>query len=525
MAPVRWSARKGILCVPANLRPLHSDDPAIVDINRNRFLMPHSEYGKTLVMLLFFLLIPLYLFAQVELEPAFPNLKFNHPVDLQCAGDGSGRIFVVEQQGRIYVFENDENVSSASLFLDITGRVNDSGNEEGLLGLAFHPRFSSKGYFYVDYTAANPRRTVIARYTKSPDNPGVADRNSEYILLEVPQPDSNHNGGQIAFGPDSMLYAAFGDGGSAGDPAGNGQNRRTLLGSIIRINVDAPDAGMRYGIPPDNPFYGNTEGYRAEIYAYGLRNPWRFSFDTQTGRMWAADVGQNSREEIDIIRKGGNYGWNIMEGTACYSPSSGCDTAGLTLPVWEYGRELGASVTGGYVYRGTQVPELTGTYIFADYVSGRIWSLQYDDVNPASVSEIMDTGLFISSFGTDENGELYICAFDGNIYRFKPTVTAVAGDGSMPAECALLQNYPNPFNADTRIRFRIGKTGITILEIYDINGRLIRNLESSYCESGEHARVWDGRNNAGHIVSSGIYLYRLRTAGGGMSVKKMVMIK
>ncbi len=316
----------------------------------------------------------------------------------------------------IYVFENLKNVTTANIFLDIRDRVL-FGGEQGLLGFAFHPNFTENGYFYVDYTADNPRRTVIARYSVVQNNLNEADKNSEEVLLEVEQPYSNHNGGQIAFGPDGYLYIALGDGGSAGDPLGNGQNRSTLLGSILRIDVDSTSAGMNYGVPSDNPFVDNTEGYREEIYAYGLRNPWRFSFDPVTGWLWAGDVGQNRREEIDIIEKSKNYGWNIMEGSLCYSPPENCDQTGLYLPIWDYSHDQGYSITGGFVYRGSELTELIGSYIYGDYGSGRIWALSYDGVNDPVNTELLNTNLNIASFGVDGENEIYICAFDGKIYK------------------------------------------------------------------------------------------------------------
>jgi glucose/arabinose dehydrogenase len=336
-------------------------------------------------------------------------------VDLQHAGDN--RIFVVEQAGVISVFQNSASVSSKNTFLDIRSNVNDSGNEEGLLGLAFHPDYSTNGYFYVNYTASSPRRTVISRFTVSSGNMNAADAASEQIILEFNQPYSNHNGGQVSFGPDGFLYIATGDGGSGGDPDENGQSRASLLGNILRIDVDHPSDGNEYGIPSDNPFANNTSGYRKEIYAYGLRNPWRFSFDVANGRLWTGDVGQNKYEEIDIIEKGGNYGWDVMEGKHCFEPSSGCNTSGLKQPIWEYGRSLGISVTGGFVYRGHTLSGLTGKYIYADFGSGRIWALEHANLSKPVNSEIYQADLNIASFGVDKNNELYICAFDGKIYK------------------------------------------------------------------------------------------------------------
>jgi glucose/arabinose dehydrogenase len=355
---------------------------------------------------------------QYEVKAAFPNLSFNSPVGIYNAGDGSNRLFVVEQQGMIKVFENIESVTIASVFLDIRDRVI-SGGELGLLGLAFHPNFSLNGYLYVDYTTSNPLRTVVSRFSVSPNNADKADANSEVVLLQVEQPYTNHNGGQIAFGPDSYLYIALGDGGGGGDPLGNAQNLSTLLGSILRIDVDSVSGGMNYGIPVDNPFAGNSRGYREEIFAYGLRNPWRFSFDSVTGWLWAADVGQNQREEVDIIQKGKNYGWNIMEGNLCFSPSSGCNKTGLELPIWEYNHTLGYAVTGGFVHRGSRLPELKGAYIYGDYGSGRIWALWYNGYGAPVNVELVDTSLNIPSFGLDETNDLYICSFDGKIYTLQ----------------------------------------------------------------------------------------------------------
>ena len=351
-----------------------------------------------------------------RLEVAFPGLSFSRPVDLQDPGDGSGRLFVVEQAGVIRVFQNGPGTGSSEVFLDIRPLVDDAGNEEGLLGLAFHPHFRNNGYFYVNYTASGPDRTVIARYRADPRQPGRADPASGAEILSFEQPFSNHNGGQLAFGPDGFLYIAVGDGGSGGDPQGHAQNRATLLGSLLRIDVDAPAGGRPYGIPPDNPYAGNSQGWREEIFAYGLRNPWRFSFDPPTGRLWAADVGQNAYEEIDLIVAGGNYGWNLMEGAHCYLEAD-CDPAGLVPPVWEYGHSQGRSVTGGYVVRGGST--LNGAYVYADFVSGRIWALRLDAQGRPSNELLLESGLNISAFGRDAGGQLYLCAFDGRIYSLR----------------------------------------------------------------------------------------------------------
>lgn len=354
--------------------------------------------------------------GQLEIVEAFPRLSFTRPVDLQHAHDD--RIFVVEQEGIISVFANDSAVTERTIFLNIAERVDDSGNEEGLLGLAFHPNYQQNGFFYVNYTASDPDRTVIARYKVSSNSPDKADPNSEMVLLEIPQPYSNHNGGQVSFGPEGYLYIAVGDGGSGGDPQEHGQNRKTLLGTMLRIDVDQQTGGLNYGIPADNPYANNNQGYRQEIWAWGLRNPWRFSFDTETDELWTADVGQNKWEEIDIIEKGGNYGWNVMEGNHCFEPSSGCDTEGLKQPIWEYDRSEGVSVTGGFVYRGPSIEVLKGKYIYADFVSSRIWSIDFTERQNPVNTELFDVPFPISSFGVDRQQELYICGFDGKIYKF-----------------------------------------------------------------------------------------------------------
>ena len=354
------------------------------------------------------------------IQDAFPGLKFKRPLDFQNAGDGSGWVFIVEQGGQIYVIETTPGVKD-ELFLDISNRIDNSGNEMGLLGLAFHPSFKENGLFFVNYT--NSTSTVISKFKTDPSNPNRADPLSEEIILTFTQPYSNHNGGQLAFSPnDGYLYIGVGDGGSAGDPNGNGQNCSTLLGKILRIDINKKDPGLNYGIPPDNPFVNNSQGKREEIYAYGLRNPWRFSFDPQSGRLWAADVGQDRVEEIDLIDKGKNFGWNIMEGSLCYNPSSGCNTSGLELPVYEYQHPLGDAITGGYVYSGQKLPVLYGAYIYADYGTGLIWGLWYQEGNKPQNFTLANTKLNISSFGFDENNELYLTVFDEKIYNLKPVL-------------------------------------------------------------------------------------------------------
>ena len=397
--------------------------------------------------------------AEYSVSDAFPAFTFTNPVGIETAGDGSNLIFVIEQPGRIYTFENDPNVTERFIFLDIRNIVNDNQNEEGLLGLTFHPNYAENGYFYVNYTDYSPKRNVIARYQVNPENPQEADENSALIILEVNQPYWNHNGGQMGFGPDGYLYIIFGDGGSSGDPQSNGQNLQTLLASLLRIDVDNPSNGFNYGIPPDNPFI-NDSNARDEIYAYGLRNMWRFSWDPVTNWLWGSDVGQNAWEEIDIIYPGLNYGWNTMEGNHCYSPPTGCDQTGLELPIWEYELyvEGDCSITGGYVYRGSQYFSISGKYIYGDYCSGRIWALDYNGESPAQNEELLDTELYISSFGLDQNNEILLCGLGtGKIYRFTSDEPGGLGDVSQDGATDVLDiiqsinlilgSTPSPYQA------------------------------------------------------------------------------
>jgi glucose/arabinose dehydrogenase len=382
---------------------------------------------------------------QVSIENAFPSLTFNDPVGVFYLPDGANSILVIEQAGVVRVFENSRSVGVSSVFLDIASKVL-YGGEQGLLGLAFHPNYESNGYFYVNYVAENPRRTVVARYTVSVDDQNKADIDSELVILEVEQPFANHNGGQLAFGPDGYLYIGLGDGGSGGDPLGNGQNLSVLLGKILRIDVDSASQGRNYAIPNDNPFVGNSLDYREEIYAFGFRNPWRFSFDIETGRLWVADVGQSQREEIDLVEKGKNYGWNIMEGSLLYA---GGDQEGLELPVWEYGRGEGIAVIGGYVYRGPTATAHTGAYIYGDYGTGRIWALTLSENGVPTNTLLSDTSLNILSFGVDKKMELYICGSDGRIYTFAqeetlPTPSPTPTPTSSPSPTSSPTTSPEP---------------------------------------------------------------------------------
>ena len=351
-----------------------------------------------------------------DVEVAYPKQKFESPVDFRTVGDS--RVFVGEQVGSIKVFSTDAPDEPAKDFLNIRTQVK-FGGEQGLLSFAFHPKFKSNGQVFVHYSNLPNGDTSISRFTLKQDGSNVLDPSSELLILGLHQPYANHNGGQLAFGPDGYLYIGLGDGGSAGDPERNGRNLKTLLGKILRIDVDSSSPEKPYGIPSDNPFVSGEDGARPEIYAFGLRNPWRFSFDSETKQLWAADVGQDRWEEVDLIEKGKNYGWNTMEGKSCFLPRKNCKAAGLEMPVFDYGHNQGKSITGGFVYRGKAFPLLTGRYVYGDFLSGRIWSL----LSVAGQSEnalLVHSKLAISSFGVDAKGELVILSYgEGLIYRLK----------------------------------------------------------------------------------------------------------
>ncbi|RMG10381.1 MAG: hypothetical protein D6731_17545 [Planctomycetota bacterium] len=382
--------------------------------------------------------------TSLRADNAFPNLSFQRPVFLTHAGDGTDRLFVVEQAGRILVFRNDPGVASAQTFLDIRGRVT-SGGERGLLGLAFDPAYAQNGTFYVYYTGSGGR-TVVSRFRVSAGDPNRADPGSEQVVLTVGQPYSNHNGGMIAFGPDDMLYVGLGDGGSGGDPQGNGQNKNTLLGAILRLDVRNQ---ATYRVPQDNPFVGRAG--RDEIWAYGLRNPWRFSFDRATGDLWAGDVGQNAVEEVDIITRGGNYGWNIREGDR---PYAGGSSAGLTEPVYAYDQSNGRSVIGGYVYRGSRIPGLQGLYVYGDYTAGAIWSLKYRNGRVEFNRQVASVNSLVA-FGEDEAGELYAVSHSGRIYRFAPNSGSTTSFPQTLSATGLFQDTANLVPAPGLIEYDV----------------------------------------------------------------------
>ncbi len=356
--------------------------------------------------------------SQISLRFEVVAEDYAKPTFIANAGDGSGLLYVSEKPGYIQIIQDGEKVSRP--FLNIKPIVRSKGNEQGLLGFAFHPDYKTNGYVFVDYTDLNGD-VVVARYSVSDEDPDAADPESGEILLTIPKPYDDHNAGQLAFGPDGYLYIGVGDGGAKAEPKRNAQNTQVLLGKILRIDVNREADGKPYAIPADNPFV-DSDSAQPEIWAYGLRNPWRFSFDRQTGDLYIADVGLWSSEEVNVQPagdKGGlNYGWNIVEGEICHDldRANRCESDRLIDPVFIYHHEMGCAIVGGYVYRGAAIPELAGRYIFGDYCMGRVWTIALVDGTWVS-TEPLETGFNISTFGQDESGELYLADLRGTIYR------------------------------------------------------------------------------------------------------------
>ena len=414
---------------------------------------------------------------------------FTSPVFITHAGDGSGRLFVVEQPGRIRIIRNGALLGTP--FLDIHTLIRAAGSEQGLLALAFHPSYRTNGKFYVAYTAPRPNDSngsilTLEQFSVSAGNPDQANASSGVILLSIDHPtNTNHNGGTLAFGQDGYLYWSTGDGGGGGDLPNNAQNLSVLLGKILRLDVNS---GSPYGIPNTNPFFSNPDpNIRKEIWAYGLRNPWRLSFDRLTHNLYIGDVGQGTREEIDVQPAGSgggeNYGWRVMEGSLCFNPSSGCDRTGKVLPVAEYDHSLGCAVTGGYVYRGASFPSLFGYYFYGDFCSGRLFSLINNSPGGWAATQLLDTPYGISTFGEDEQGELYLADYGaGKIYRFQ------------------YQEAPPPPARDSTGVFR-PSNGLLFLKNSNTTG--IADIAINYGLPGDYPVVgdWDGNGT----VTIGIY--------------------
>lgn len=363
----------------------------------------------------------------LKTELAFPNVQWEgwdthdadgrpnpplRPIQITHAGDGSNRVFVIDQSGMIHVLPNDPNAKTAKLFADFRKQTHQFkiDDEEGLLGFAFHPDYKNNGQFFLYYNTESAAQTIyLSRFKVSKSDADKADPNSEEVLLTIKQPFSNHNGGPMAFGPDGLLYIGMGDGGGRNDPTHLGQARSSFMGCVLRLDVNHQDAGKKYAVPKDNPFLG-MDKVPGEIYAYGFRNPWRLAFDRKTGALWLADVGQDLWEEIDIVKKGGNYGWSVREGSLPFGNEKPAADAKFVAPVWEYDHRIGKSITGGHVYRGSKLPELAGHYLYGDYVTGKLWALHYDEANGKVIRNMSLpwSGLPVLAFGEDEQGESFV---------------------------------------------------------------------------------------------------------------------
>jgi glucose/arabinose dehydrogenase len=437
-----------------------------------------------------------------EVDIALFASGFDNPVDIQNAGDD--RLFIVEQDGRIKIL-NSDGTTNPNNFLDITSIVS-SGGERGLLGLAFHPDYSNNGYFYVNYTD-NSGDTQISRFSVNAGDPDLADPGSELPLLNEFQPFTNHNGGCIQFGPDGYLYIGMGDGGSGGDPDDNAQNLLELLGKMLRIDVDNPGGGENYGIPADNPFVGNPDA-RDEIWASGVRNPWRFSFDSQTGDIWIADVGQNSLEEINhelSTSAGLNYGWRCYEANAPYNTTGCVDPSEMTFPVAQYSHSGGnCSITGGYVYRGTVYSDIQGLFLFADLCSGMIGTVDQN-------GDMIDHGNFSgtwTSFGEDVDGELYIADHGGSIYKIEGGVILETPD----IDESHVSMIPNP--ASDSLHISVKNQTLQSISIMDLKGSEVFTI-SDMKVSEKMIPI--------NSLSKGVYMVRIISGNGSSVVKKLLI--
>lgn len=438
---------------------------------------------------------------------------FDKPVNIKNAGDD--RLFVVEQDGYIQILNSDGTVNDTE-FLDIdtsVSQLSGFGDERGLLGLAFHPEYATNGYFYV-YYINNSNATVVSRFTRDTDNDDLADPSTELIILTFSQPFINHNGGDLAFGNDGYLYIATGDGGSGGDPGNRAQSLLSYHGKLLRIDVDNTNGSTNYSIPSDNPFTGMSTALD-EIWAYGLRNPWKFSFDKLTGDLWIADVGQNVYEEINKVAPdlaGLNYGWRCYEGNTIYNNSDCPDSSTLTFPVVDYSHTdngpYKCSVTGGYVYRGTAQSTLQGLYFFADYCSEEIGYLTEDEGDYTITYSNVFSGNNWSSFGESNSGELFIGGLtSGNIYRIIDTSLSLSDN-----QISSIKISPNPSNTNIIVNFESLDTPLSI-SIIDMQGKLIETIENSNQNSQEVS--------VAHL-SPGIYLLQLTTELGQRHIKKFI---
>ncbi len=443
-------------------------------------------------------------------ERVFRDIEFDMPIGLRYAEGDDDYLYVPELPGRVRVFENDPNATESTVFLDLTNNVGPGGQ---FLDVAFHPDYVNNGYFYVYFASADPRRLKLLRYTRSTTNPLVADPTSKLILFNVVFPGAqNHFGGKIAFGPDGYLYVPMGDGGSLGDALGNGQDRSTLLGSVLRIDVDNPSGGRNYGIPSDNPFVGNTEGWREEIWAWGFRNPYSSSFDRQEGVFWLADVGEQAWEEINIVEAGKNYGWNVVEGLECFDDVA-CNPDDFESPFYAYEHTTGSghAVIGGFVYRGSGIPELVGHYIFGDFNFGKLWSMDFSDPENLLITEWPDAPP-IPAFGEGPDGELYIPKlFNGQMVRIIRTKgTAIEDDlpGNNSRNVSL-SLFPNPTATSTTLTVRAETYTPLRVGLFDILGREMAELYNGSVVAGQSVRI----DISDIRLPAGSYMIRVETEG------------
>jgi len=456
---------------------------------------------KKLLATVFLLFTSIILFAQ-EVDIELFKSGFSDPLSLQHVNDD--RLFVVEQGGKIKIIQGDGTVNPVP-YIDISGLIS-TGNERGLLGLAFHPDYENNGYFYVNYTNTDGD-TQVSRFSVDSGNPDLANINSELPIIGYDQPFSNHNGGNLAFGPDGYLYISSGDGGSGGDPGNRAQNINLLLGKLLRIDVNNPSGGNNYGIPANNPFIGNPNA-QEEIWAYGLRNPWRFSFDFTDNTLWIADVGQGNWEEINrvnISESGLNYGWRCYEGNQPFNTQDCPPQSELTFPIAEYSHSNGCSISGGYVYRGSVYTDIAGFYFFADYCSGLIGTVD-------GSGNLIDHGDFSGnwvSFGEDANKELYIIDIGGSIYKIKGGELAGTEDFSFENSLSMI---PNP--ASDNVSFSLKTGAIETLQLYDIRGRMI------FCEKNISSNT---KTVSVSNLNSGIYFAKITSEKGQSVVKKLIV--